>query len=579
MGAITKRKEGNNTYYVYQETYRVKVDPKHSGKIKGSGKSRVKTRAIYLGTADKIFQRLKENREPISIKTRHFGLIAAAYQTAGEIGLPEILRKHIPGSRGRVPRWIYFLVTILNRLDHATSKNKMSAWLKRTPLPELLGFDPHKLSGKNFWYAADDVLSESELKARREQEKTADDLFAGLAEDSFTKIEGELFLRIEQLMGLSPGVICYDTTNFYTYIEEPKHSSLANTCHSKDSKHHLKHVGLLMAVEKAHGIPLLSRVYQANRHDSKVFSRVLADLIISLKELCGSQSDLVLVFDKGNNSEDNFHDIPPEISWVGALVPSHYQDLIDLNLSQYHGRWKNMLYYRCKKTVMGLECAVVLTFNDKTKRKQEHLLHGRLEKIKAEIRTKWAAYKKTPQTIPQGIKSMLKKSTLGACLEVSLVRGQLLLKEQEAEMETRKKRFGKSVIFSNMLQAKTGFLIDTYHEKMVIEDDFQLLKDPAIIRFRPIRHWTDTKIRAYAFCCVVSMTLMRIMQWRAETAGYKMSPNLLKEELADLQEVVMIYSRTEAKRKITQRSSVQNKLWEIFKLEEIEKSCYYTNQN
>ncbi|KJU85330.1 hypothetical protein MBAV_002480 [Candidatus Magnetobacterium bavaricum] len=27
-----------------------------------------------------------------------------------------------------------------------------------------------------------------------------------------------------------------------------------------------------------------------------------------------------------------------------------------------------------------------------------------------------------------------------------------------------------------------------------------LLKDSTIIRFRPIRHWTDSKICAYAFC-------------------------------------------------------------------------------
>ena len=121
-----------------------------------------------------------------------------------------------------------------------------------------------------------------------------------------------------------------------------------------------------------------------------------------------------------------------------------------------------------------------------------------------------------------------------------------------------------------MLKAETGYLIDTYHERNIIEDDFQLLKNPDIIRFRPIRHWTDTKIRAYAFCCVVSMTLMRVMQAKVESGGYKMSPKLLKEELSDLEEVIMIYSPHEAKRKITQRSSVQDKLWDIFKLEEIQ---------
>jgi len=77
-------------------------------------------------------------------------------------------------------------------------------------------------------------------------------------------------------MTLSPSVICYDTTNFYTYIEEPKSSKLANTCHSKDSKNYLRHIGLLMAVEKSFGIPLISRIYRANCHGSKLFSLILS---------------------------------------------------------------------------------------------------------------------------------------------------------------------------------------------------------------------------------------------------------------------------------------------------------------
>ena len=120
-----------------------------------------------------------------------------------------------------------------------------------------------------------------------------------------------------------------------------------------------------------------------------------------------------------------------------------------------------------------------------------------------------------------------------------------------------------------MLEAESGFLIDTYREKNIIEDDFKLLKDPTIIRFRPIRHWTDSKIRAYAFCCVVSMALMRVMQWMTEQAGYTMSPGLLKEELSDLKEVVIIYSLTDARRKVTERSSVQKNLWKIFNLDPI----------
>ena len=63
-----------------------------------------------------------------------------------------------------------------------------------------------------------------------------------------------------------------------------------------------------------------------------------------------------------------------KINWIGALVPSHYKDLIDMELDQYHGVWKDKRYYRCKKTVMGIKCVVILTFTAVRKRKQKHSL-------------------------------------------------------------------------------------------------------------------------------------------------------------------------------------------------------------
>jgi transposase len=263
-----------------------------------------------------------------------------------------------------------------------------------------------------------------------------------------------------------------------------------------------------------------------------------------------------------------------KISWVGALVPSHYEELINLEFDHYHGNWNGKLFYRCKREVMGIECIIVLTFNSATKRKKQHSLKRGIEKLKQDIVKKWESYKKTPTAITQGIKTMKNKSRYGKCFEVSVVsvdvrEKQLHFKENSDEIKKREKRFGKNLIFSNMLDAETGYLIDTYNEKNIIESDFQLLKDTTIIRFRPIRHWTDSKIRAFAFCCVVSMTLVRVMQWMAQHAGYKMSPNVLKDELTDIEEVINVYSLKEAERMITQRSAVQDKLWKIFNLEEI----------
>lgn len=569
MGSISSSKRGKKTYYYYKESFRVKINPNDSGRSRGSGKSRVTSRADYLGTAEEIRDIVKRGREPKRVVLRNFGLPAAAYQTAKLLNLPQILEEHIPGSRYGVPRWIYFFVTILNRLDHASSKNRMGRWLKKTILPEILGINPKAFTSKTFWYVTDDVISEKALQEHRAEKGEEDDLFVGLEDSVFTAIEVALFRRINALMNLSPQVICYDTTNMYTYIDEPKRSALAATCHSKDGKHHLRHVGLLMAVENRHGVPLTSRVYRASTHDSKVFSFMLADLLKTIRSLCGEDSDLVLVFDKGNNHSGMMTKMDASIGWVGALVPSHYPDLLEKDVSAYAGVWKGIPYYRCLRSVHEMECVLILTYNDATARKQMHSLERGITKLKKEIFAKWQGYKKPKRTITEGIKSLVKKSRYGIYVTVEVREGTLTIEENREEIEKRKKRFGKNIIFSNMLEAETGFLIDTYREKNIIEDDFKLLKDPTIIRFRPIRHWTDSKIRAYAFCCVVSMTLMRVMQWLTEQAGYAMSPGLLKEELSDLKEVVMIYSLTDARRKVSDCSSVQKKLWEIFNLDPI----------
>jgi hypothetical protein len=78
MGTIITRKQGNNTYYLYQETYRKKINKKDFGKSRGSGKSKVHIRSTYLGSAETILKRIKGNRSPIKVNTRNFGMIYSA---------------------------------------------------------------------------------------------------------------------------------------------------------------------------------------------------------------------------------------------------------------------------------------------------------------------------------------------------------------------------------------------------------------------------------------------------------------------------------------------------------------------
>lgn len=568
---IYPKKIRGNTYYYLQRNWREKINKGDHGTTKGSGKSRVCTQTIYLGTATSIKERLQKKRSPIEIAHREFGFVAAVYQTAVEIGLVDLLKQHIPGERYGVSRWLYFFLPIINRLTNATSKERMGTWATKTVLPDLLGFDPKQLNSKSFWYATDDVVSEKELQERRkEQPDLNDDLFVGLDDTVFRTIEGQLFHNLREKFGLSSNVLIYDTTNFFTYIEEPTRAQLARTGHNKDCHHHLKQVGLAMCVEKEWGIPLFHRLYRGNSQDTKTFAGLVDDLISSVKAGFNQVEKLVLVLDKGNNSEDNFIALKDKLKWVGSLVPSHFSDLMDISLDRYGGVWEDYQYYRCRKEVMGIDCALVLTYSARLARKQEHSLKAGIEKLKGKVKEKWEAYKRKPKAVTPGILSLINDNRYGKYITTEYKNGELEFKESDAVAEKRK-RFGKNLLFCCDVSAESGWIITHYHAKDRIEDGFKLLKDPDLIRWRPSRHWTDTKIRAFGFCCVMALVLIRLMQVKSSRAGLEMSATVLKEELIDLKEVIMIYDDKTVQTKISRPSSIQQRLWNLFSLGILEK--------
>lgn len=568
---IYPKKIHGHTYYYAQRSCREKASATSEGKNK---KSKVATESVYLGSAQSIIDRFKENPKPIEARHRDFGFVAAIYQTAVSIGLVDLLKEHITGQRFGTPRWLYFMLPIINRLQAATSKQQMGKWAKATILPELLDFDPEKLNSKTFWYVTDDIISERELRERRERTpELEDELFVGLDDAVFVRIENNLMEKLKKDFGLFAHTLLYDTTNFFTYIEAPARAKLAHTGHNKDAHHHLRQVGLALCVDKEWGIPLFYRLYRGNVQDAKTFSGVVTELVAAIKQGFEHVDELVLVLDKGNNSEDNFEALKEKLNWIGSLVPTHHKDLLKLPLENYEGTWTDCRYHRLVRTVMGIECTLVLTYNEKLARKQQHSFENGIEKLKKQIRQKWASYKNTPKSVPEGVITLKEKSRYGNYIDVLCEQGEPVFFQTEKTKKViaeQQKRFGKNLLFANGKNVQAPWIIEQYRSKDRIEDGFKLLKQPELIRWRPCRHWTDTKIRAFAFCCIMAMILMRVMERMTTMAGLPMSPTLIKEELDDLKEVIMIYDDKHADRQITRRSSVQQKLWDIFGLSAID---------
>jgi len=564
-----------HTYYYAQTSQREKLEPGSAhAKTKGSGPSRVRSHMIFLGTAEAIVAAMTKTPRPVEVRHRAFGLVAAAYQTAVEVGLVDILQQHLPGERFGLPRWLYFLLPILNRLSDATSKARMGAWAAGTVLPTLLDFDPARLNSQTFWYVTDDVISEKELTRRRQEQPELDDaLFVGLEDPVFRAMEQAVVRQLQERYPVDGNILLYDTTNFFTYIEEPVRARLARTGHNKDAHHHLRQVGLALCVDKTWGLPLFYRLYRGNGQDAKTFAEVWAGLLAALRAGFTQVHDLVLVLDKGNNSQANFAALRDHVQWVGSLTPSHYADLLALPLDAYTGQWENgqgtvLRYYGCQRTVLGADCALVLTYNERLHRKQEHTLQNALDKLTRQLHDQWNAYQRPPRAIPKGMHSLLQASRYRDCLRLDLHEGQLRVTQTDA-VQQRRVHFGKNLLFAADRDAEPTWIIAQYHAKDRIEDDFKLLKDPDAIRWRPCRHWTDTKIRAYAFCCVMALLLLRLMERKAADAGLRMSPAVLKQELDDLREITVVQDPHTAHVQISTRSTVQQRLWKLFHLDPV----------
>lgn len=304
---LIRKKIHGNVYYYLHETFRQKINPQHSGRTRGSGQSRIVTRATYLGTEATLIERLQAATVPLEVRHRQFGWVAALYQVAEKIGLLALLQKHLPGERFGIPRWIYFFLAIVNRLDQAASKAKIRDWVVTTILPDLLSFTVDALSSQSFWCATDDVLSEKALRKKREsQPGLSDQLLTGLDDSVWQQMEEALVRLMKNQFELSADTVLYDTTNFFTYIAEPVRALLAQAGHNKDSHHHLKQVGLALAVDRQWGLPLFHRLYRGNRQDSKTFAELMRELIGQIRKYGQAGVRIVLVLDKGNNSEDNF---------------------------------------------------------------------------------------------------------------------------------------------------------------------------------------------------------------------------------------------------------------------------------
>jgi Transposase len=303
-----------------------------------------RTKQIYLGSAEKIIECVEKSKAlpHARLKSFQYGKTAALLSISEELNFVEIVNKHTNKKKIKgLTVGEYLLLNIIGRCDKALSENAMQKWFKKSSLSILWRF-PHKLTCQNF-------LNHYKYLDVETCKKIEDDLCKVLVEK-----------------GITPKILFLDESNWFTYIQKVEKLLRKGKSKQFRSDKNLVSVGLAVSEDN---VPFMHETYEGNKHDAKIFLKLLDALTERLINLKITTKHIVLVFDKGNNSKINIENVLDKMHLVASAKHSQAKDLMEIPLEKYKYLYTNpkghKIYgYRTKYEFFGEEFTTVVTYND-----------------------------------------------------------------------------------------------------------------------------------------------------------------------------------------------------------------------
>ena len=588
-GKIIERQRGSKRYYYYSRSHRVKIDPEAQGKGKGSGKSKVVNQQIYLGTAETVLHKLLDQNnvyDPVEIQKKDFGLPVALFEMAERIGLRDVIDRVVPGEVEGIAVSDFLLIGAINRVGNHTPKQSMGKWYEKTVLPGIQKVKAGRLDSQSFWYAYDKLVSEAGIRHQKELRGLArndkldiDELEAVIDDSKIEAIEKGLWANLLQEFGFILDVVLYDTTNFYNFCQPDTPNSLSQFGKNKEGRDDKRQVGLQMAVLRDLGIPIFHGVYCGHNQDASLFPTAIHKLVERYHEVAGKTESLVMIFDKGNNSKDNFdilkgQDVP--IDFVGTLTPSQHPDLLSISVDRYAQSFGQFQIHRTSKKVFGEERTIVLTYNPATAKRKDRIFEFQMARTMKEAKAFFKTIAQEPaKEVEAQMRAYLKTHQVGTSRALRYYefkvwhngwRNMFTMRRKRGEVAAKRASFGKKIVFTSLRGASTETILNYQKSSCQIEDGFHHIKDRDLVAYHPGYHWTDSKIRVHAFVCVLALLLLKLLQHVARQNGLGMSCKVLIEELEEITMVILIQPGRKTTRKITTLSRVQQGLFDLFGL-------------
>ena len=359
-------------------------------------------------------------------------------------------------------------------------------------------------------------------------------------------IERRITDRVVEVYDVDVSGLVLDMTNFATYIDSANdRAPIAQRGKAKQKRNDLRLIGLGLVVSTDGGIPLVSHAYPGNLPDVTQFKDVVDELVERFGPLAEAGGELTVVFDAGQDSEANLSLIDESpLHFIGSLPPSDHPELLAEPRSRYktvdRRRFPGLSAFETQKVVFGKRRRIVVThsqnFHDEQARGFEQTL-AKARRLLTEVAARLARghTRKPRDAVEAEIADILKPRWLKRVITTTLSGTQpeaLRLTWRtgaRAKAQLAEEVFGKRVVFTDRHDWTIADVVAGYRSQSDAEADFRQMKDPLVVSFSPMFHWTESKIRVHAFYCVLALTVARLMarETRARQDGHERAQTAL----------------------------------------------------
>lgn len=404
------------------------------------------------------------------------GHVAAVHSAMRSLRFDALLASRPSRERSLV------MAMVAARIISPQSKLATNRWWHTTTIPEVFGVD-----------------SASE-----------DDLYAAM--DWLGNRQSAIEKKLANRHLSDGGLVLYDLSS--SYVEGTK-CPLAKRGYSRDRKKGTLQINYGLVTD-ALGCPVSVSIFPGNTGDSTT----VLDQVNKVRDEFGIET-LVIVGDRGMISQTQIDELKrtPGVDWVTALKSTSIRKLLDQKAIQLeifdernlfeieHGDYPGERLVACRNPDLAARRA----------KKRLELLQAteeKLAKIKARVES---GRLRNEGPIGVAVGKVISSRKMEKHFDIEIAEGKLDYSINTERVAAEAALDGIYVIRTSLEQTvlQTERVVETYKRLATVERAFRSLKT-IDLNVRPIRHWTEARVRAHIFLCMLAYYVQYHMQeaWR-----------------------------------------------------------------